>query len=151
MIKPDYSLFIIWLLILTACAGTKKEPGYYRTQQTVSSDSAVKLKSNLFHAVSNNYFEPFTFTGSNHTIIPYRLLRPLTTHKDKTTKYPLVLILHSSGAIGTDNTSQLGILAKLWAQPAIRNKYPAYVVAPQFSRRSSNYQMDKSRNVLTSE
>lgn len=134
--------------MLTACAGAKKERGYYKAQELVSADSAVKLKSKLSQAVSNDLFEPFTFTGSNHTTIPYRLLRPAPSNK--TGKYPLVLVLHSSGAIGTDNTSQLGILAKLWAQPAIRGKYPAYVVVPQFPQRSSNYQTDKSRNVLTS-
>jgi predicted peptidase len=149
MIKPAYSFFTIWLLILTACSGVKKQTGYYKSYRSVSADSAAKIKSNLSRAVNSTIFESSIFTDSNHKTIPYRLLRPLTIVK--TTKYPLVLVLHSSGAIGTDNMSQLGILAKLWAQPAIRNKYPAYVVAPQFSQRSSNYQMDKSRNVLTAE
>ncbi|MEN0055675.1 MAG: alpha/beta hydrolase-fold protein [Mucilaginibacter sp.] len=148
MTKPIYFFFTAWLLLLTACAGIKKETGYYRISQTVSADSVVKLKSNLSHAINNDLFESFIFTGNNHITIPYRLLRPVKL--GKADKYPLVLVLHSSGAIGTDNVSQLGVLAKLWAKPTTHKQYPAYVVVPQFPQRSSNYYVDRDRNVLAS-
>jgi predicted peptidase len=59
-------------------------------------------------------------------------------------------VFHGSNAVGNDNTSQLGILAKLFATEEIQAKYPAFILAPQFPSRSSNYVLDYSRNVLTS-
>jgi predicted peptidase len=65
-------------------------------------------------------------------------------------KYPLVVIYHGSGAIGTDNNTQLELLHKLFASPEIQSKYPAYVLAPQFPTHSSDYATDTERKVLYS-
>jgi predicted peptidase len=54
-------------------------------------------------------------------------------------RYPLILQLHSSGGIGTDNLSQLDRLAKTWAMPEVRARYGTYVLVPQFPVRSANY------------
>lgn len=69
--------------------------------------------------------------------MPYRLLRPVHVERGRT--YPLLVIFHGSGAIGTDNTSQIGALAKQWASPSMREQYPAFVLIPQFRERSANY------------
>ena len=96
----------------------------------------------------NELFTAHQFKSTKGTLLPYRLLQPAPEKTEKT--YPLVVVLHGSHAVGTDNQMQMGILAKLWALPTNRLNYPAYVVAPQFPSRSSNYVKDESRNVLIS-
>ncbi|HWK03518.1 MAG TPA: alpha/beta hydrolase-fold protein [Puia sp.] len=142
-----FGALIILAVCVGACSGTQKDAGYYRASQQLSKDSTDKLKAGI-RGISNDLFEPGMYTGSNEIAIRYRLLRPDTTKKKD--RYPLVLVLHGSGAVGTDNMAQLGILVKLWAQPGIRERYPAYVVAPQFPRRSSNYSPAPDKKVLVS-
>jgi predicted peptidase len=137
----------IALTLLMVCAATKHDTGYLLIQHNISKDSAEHYKNNI-RSISTDIFQPFQYTGQNNITIQYRLLSPKTGHEKDT--YPLVLVLHGSGAIGTDNSSQMGVLAKYWAQPSICGKYPAYVVAPQFPQRSSNYSMDAERKVLSS-
>lgn len=83
-------------------------------------------------SVSVNEFE----AGSFGTL-PYRLLRPRDLVPGK--RYPLVVIFHGSGAIGTNNIDQIGPLAKSWATPKMRERYPAFVLVPHFSTRSAVY------------
>lgn len=109
--------------------------------------SLQKLKGEI-RSVSHTVFEIGTYTGNKNISIQYRLLKPKL--KSAINKLPLVIVFHGSAAIGNDNESQLGLLAKLWALDIIQKKYPAYVLAPQFSVRSSNYSMDKNRGVLVS-
>jgi predicted peptidase len=129
-------------VLLTACSGIKEDTGHRIIHQQISKEAALKAKNNL-KASSNDDFQPFQYAG-----IHYRLLSPAVINPTDT--YPLVLVLHGSGAVGTDNIAQQGVLVKLWAQPDIRNKYPAYVLAPQFPQRSSNYTADANKNVLVS-
>lgn len=70
-----------------------------------------------------------TFTASNGASLPYRLLSPLKTESG--VKYPLVLFLHGAGERGTDNERQLTHVAKELADPQLRQRYPAFVIAPQ--------------------
>ncbi|UHO36744.1 phospholipase [Chryseobacterium capnotolerans] len=70
--------------------------------------------------------------------IPYRLLTPKNNSAKK--KLPLVITFHNSTRIGTDNENQLEPLARIWLREDIYSKYPCYVIAPQFSKRSSNYE-----------
>jgi predicted peptidase len=107
---------------------------------------ATQTAFSKINAIENDQFEAKTFDGT--TKINYRLLQPKKIKTNK--KYPLVVLFHGSGAIGTDNQNQLQALSKLWAQPEIRDDYPAYVIAVQFPTRSSNYSLDSNRNVLTS-
>lgn len=76
------------------------------------------------------------FNGAQGSL-PYRLLPPSVVEPGL--RYPLVVFLHGSGAIGTDNLSQLGMLPRAWQTPTIRARYPAYILAPQFPERSANY------------
>jgi predicted peptidase len=50
---------------------------------------------------------------------PYRILRPAELAGGRT--HPLVVLFHGSGAIGTDNISQVGPLAKSWASPLLHD------------------------------
>lgn len=59
----------------------------------------------------------------------YRLLRPATVEPGK--HYPLVLFLHGAGERGSDNTSQLKYLPTWLAEPAWRQQFPCFVIAPQ--------------------
>ena len=109
--------------------------------------STNALRSTIL-SLPDDLFQPYSFNGKNKISIQYRQLDPV--NKKKGVKYPLVVVLHGSNAIGTDNKAQLGILAKLWAQTTIREKYPAYVIAPQFPVRSSNYTTDSKTGTQVS-
>jgi predicted peptidase len=78
--------------------------------------------------------------------LPYRLLPPSQMQTGQ--RYPLVVFLHGSGAVGTDNRTQLGLLPLSWQAPAIRARYPAYILAPQFPERSANYQPSATDHLL---
>ena len=70
--------------------------------------------------------------------MPYRLFRPSATGR-----LPLVLFLHGSGGLGTDNQKQLGLGnifgTRLWALPENQKTFPCYVVAPQTDRGWMHY------------
>ena len=59
----------------------------------------------------------------------YRLLRPASVEAGK--RYPVVLFLHGAGERGSDNTAQLKYLPTWLAEPAWRERFPCFVVAPQ--------------------
>jgi predicted peptidase len=65
--------------------------------------------------------------------MPYRLFRP-----NAPGKLPLVIYLHGSGGLGTDNEKQMGLGnvfgTRLWALPEHQKAFPCYVVAPQTDR-----------------
>jgi predicted peptidase len=61
--------------------------------------------------------------------LPYRLLRPSAEEPGK--KYPLVLCLHGMGERGEDNLRQLAHGVRRFAEPEIRERFPAWVVVPQ--------------------
>ncbi len=100
-------------------------------------DNATPLARNLFDAVALDQFERATFTTSRGSSLPYRLLRPSKLQPGKT--YPLVIQLHGSGGIGSDNAGQLERLAKAWAMPELRERYQAFILVPQLADRSANY------------
>ena len=59
----------------------------------------------------------------------YRLLRPLGLEPGQL--YPLILFLHGAGERGSDNFRQLAYLPAWLAEPAWREAFPCYVLAPQ--------------------
>lgn len=124
------------LLLFHAVAVHGRNRGYELVTTPVDQAAAEQQKQAILQ-LSNDLFIPGTFKGSNKESIVYRLLPP--AGQDKSRKYPLLVIFHNSGRIGTDNTAQLDVLVKYWAQDAIRKRYPAYVLAVQFPVRSSNY------------
>jgi len=74
-------------------------------------------------------FEAETFQDSAGNELNYRILKPADYDTSKT--YPLVLFLHGASERGSDNVSQLKWGVSHFADPKFREKYPAFVVAPQ--------------------
>ena len=82
--------------------------------------------------------QPEKFDRREHSEIegwrmPYRLFRPQAKGK-----LPLMLYLHGSGGLGSDNNKQItgGNLfgANLWTLPEVQKLQPCFVVAPQTDR-----------------
>jgi predicted peptidase len=74
-------------------------------------------------------FKAKTYSDSEENELKYRILKP--AEYDSTKSYPLVLFLHGAGERGSDNYSQLKWGVSHFAEPKLREKYPAFVVAPQ--------------------
>jgi predicted peptidase len=79
--------------------------------------------------VSGQEFASFIYTNHDGRSIPYRLLTP--PDYEPARRYPLVLFLHGAGERGTNNTAQLIHGTRLYLDPAQRQKFPCFVVAPQ--------------------
>ncbi|RYY70845.1 MAG: phospholipase [Chitinophagaceae bacterium] len=145
----QFLTLLICATLLISCSPTKKQFGLAVIENaadtTLSREAVLQIRS-----LNNNVFDSATFKGNEQIAIKYRLFKP--TSAAAAAKYPLVVVYHGSGRpVGTDNTSQLGVLPKLFAGSAIQQKYPAYVLAPQFPTRSSDYITDSTRNLLRSE
>jgi predicted peptidase len=71
--------------------------------------------------------------GASTIEFRYRLLcpEPAVANGQSDGRYPLVLYLHGAGERGTDNAKQLKYLPTWLAEPAMRQKYPCFVLAPQ--------------------
>jgi predicted peptidase len=91
----------------------------------------------ILNSLKTDAFAKKIFTKENLQI-PYRLLTPNDNSNNQ--KYRLVITFHNSTRIGNDNENQLEPFAKIWLRPEIYTKYQCYVIAPQFSKRSSNYE-----------
>lgn len=74
-------------------------------------------------------FEKLEFSGESGGKMPYRLLKPLDYNPEKS--YPLVIFLHGSGERGDDNDAQLKNGMQPFLDETNRDKYPAFVLAPQ--------------------
>lgn len=74
-------------------------------------------------------FEPRLFENAAGETMPYRLLPPLRVEPQK--QYPLVLCLHGMGERGDDNLRQLTHVIPAFAGPEVRERFPAWIVAPQ--------------------
>jgi predicted peptidase len=76
-------------------------------------------------------FEARSYTSD--WTMPYRLFRP-----DARGRMPLVLYLHGSGGLGSDNVKQMGLGnifgTRVWALPDNQKTFPCYVLAPQTDR-----------------
>ncbi|KQM67274.1 hypothetical protein ASE74_07360 [Pedobacter sp. Leaf216] len=140
-----YTCAVILLCGILSCS--KRINTFGKTKIDNNTDSLyIKQRIVKIKDLNTDVFTKGEFKGIGDTPIVYRLLKPKSTSK----KLPMVIVFHGSNAVGNDNTSQLGILAKLFAAEEIQTKYPAFILAPQFPLRSSNYVLDSSRNVLTS-
>ena len=150
MIKKvtKFSVFIFLIISIVSCVCRETRFGT-RTEIYDKADS-LKSLARIKEIKSLNYsdFKPGKFKDEKNAV-NFRLLKPKNINKSK--KYPLVLVFHGSGAVGNNNTSQMGILSRMWLLPENRDNYPAYILSPQFPVRSSNYRLDETRNVKVSE
>lgn len=90
-------------------------------------------------------FQQAAFTDPQTGItVNYNLFVPKNYNPQKT--YPLVLFIHDAGVTGSDvkATLQQGLGAVVWAAPESQAKHEAFVLAPQFARKTVN---DKSEAV----
>ncbi len=104
-------------------------PTALRPRRTISRDRAHRPRRLRARARS---------PASTASALPYRLLPPLDLER-RPSGYPLVVVFHGAGEIGTDNLRQLDRFPKTWARPEIRERFPAFVVAPQMPERSALY------------
>lgn len=109
--------------------------------------SSLAAARKYFNTLPDGDYETKLYVAGNGTTIPCRLLKPAVPASGK--KYPLVITLHNSSRIGNDNQRQLEPLARIWLDKQIRNSYPAFVLAPQFARRSANYVTDSTGAIVS--
>lgn len=146
IVKHLLFLSIMFSTVSCVCHQTKSGT---RTEIFDKKDS-LKSLARIKEIKSLDYSDFKTGRFDNgEAFVNYRFLKPSNIQQGK--KYPLILVFHGSGAIGTNNTSQMGILSKMWLLPENRERYQAYVLSPQFPVRSSNYHLDETRNVKVSE
>lgn len=85
-------------------------------------------------------FEARSYKGD--WTMPYRLFRPATNKR-----VPLVLYLHGSGGLGSDNLKQLGLGnifgTRVWLLPENQERNPCYVVVPQTDRGWARYDLSQ--------
>jgi predicted peptidase len=89
---------------------------------------------NAFRSASEKIPEKFEArTHKSDWTMPYRLFRPNVTGR-----LPLVVYLHGSGGLGSDNAKQMGLGnifgTRVWALPENQKEFPCYVVVPQTDR-----------------
>jgi predicted peptidase len=69
-------------------------------------------------------------------VMPYRLFIP--DRYDQKTKYPLVVWLHGSGGVGSDNLRQISADqiagTHVWTKPENQAEHPSFVLAPQSAK-----------------
>lgn len=130
-----FKIIISLLLIVNQSFAQKKE---FRDTKV---DSLTFLNNRkLLNSLNTNNFQKKTFVKSDIKI-PYRFLAPKNNLKSE--KFPLVITFHNSTRIGNDNENQLEPFAKIWLRDEIYEKYQCYVVAPQFNKRSTNYETNE--------
>lgn len=67
--------------------------------------------------------------GDDAVSFGWRLLRPASIEPGR--RYPVVLFLHGAGERGDDNVMQLKYLPTWMIEPANRERYPCFLIAPQ--------------------
>jgi len=126
------------VLLACGCAAMATAADDLPAQQLVRSGAHVDAAAEAqVKALRREVFEASRYVMADGAVLPYRLLPPPTLVPGQ--RYPLVVVLHGSGAVGNDNRAQLGALALSWSAPSLRQRYPAFVLVPQFGERSANY------------
>lgn len=64
-------------------------------------------------------------------VLLYRWLTPPAAALSSGKKFPLVIFLHGAGERGADNRAQLRHCTSKFEEPANREQYPCFVIAPQ--------------------
>ena len=80
-------------------------------------------------AADTNEFLVRSHTNSSGQVLLYRLLLP--KNYDPAKAYPVILYLHGAAARGNDNAEPLNWGPLLFLDPALREKYPFFLVVPQ--------------------
>jgi predicted peptidase len=120
--------------ILGGCAAmgwAQDRPGQEATVQKPTSQRPVERAPGVTDATVGSYEDRSVTVaeGAAKATFHYRLLRPASIASG--TRYPVVLFLHGAGERGDDNLRQLKYLPAWMAEPAAREAYPCFVIAPQ--------------------
>lgn len=98
-----------------------------------------------------NHMDASQFVKLNYDVdglkLPYRFLSPQEVKAG--IKYPLVIALHNSSRLGNDNEKHLEPLTRTWLNDKIRTQFPAFVLAPQFEIRPTQYETNDVFGALT--
>ncbi|RXF67663.1 alpha/beta fold hydrolase [Arcticibacter tournemirensis] len=130
-------LIVLWVLAISVSSNAQ-----IHIFDNLKVDSLGFTNSrNEINNLPNTLFEKHVFRQANKEL-PYRLLLPKNYNKKQ--KYPVIVTLHNSSRIGSDNEKQLEHLSKIWIRPEIYRKYNVVVIAPQFNTRSSIYAENQS-------
>lgn len=130
-----FKVILLLVFAIHQAFGQKKE---FRNTEV---DTLTFLNNRkLLNSLNTNTFQKKIFVD-NDIQIPYRFLTPKNNRTNE--KFPLVITFHNSTRIGNDNENQLEPFAKIWLRDEIYERFPCYVVAPQFNKRSTNYEIDK--------
>lgn len=144
--RKKSSAYVLGFLLVLLLAGAVQAQSLTFSDAEFDAAAMAEARKALNDLPAGDY-EKKTFDHDGRTL-PYRFLPPKTQRKGAA--YPLIVTLHNSSRLGHDNEAQLEPLARIWLRPDIREKYPVFVIAPQFETRSSTYAEDTSRQVLVS-
>ncbi len=134
-------IFCYYLLIALPLCAQKSEI------KTLPFDStAFALSRKQLNSLDAKPFEKLTYNTAG-VVLPYRLLAPREIKSGA--KYPLIIALHNSSRLGNDNENQLEPLTRTWLTAAMRTKFPAFVLAPQFETRPTQYAFNEAYQVTT--
>ncbi|KIO52499.1 carboxylesterase family protein [Flavobacterium hibernum] len=135
MFKINFEKILVLLFFTLTTSFVFAQKKEFR-ETTVDSVTFVNNRK-ILNSLNTDGFEKNIFTKQDKQI-PYRLLKPKNNSSKQ--RYPLVITFHNSTRIGNDNENQLEPFSKIWLRPYIYSKYQCYVIAPQFSKRSSVYE-----------
>ncbi len=86
----------------------------------------------LSHTLKAQGFVQTEYKDAKGTQLRYAILTPAKIKPD--TKYPLLISLHGAGGRGTKKWQGNCAANKVLSQPAMRQKYPCYIIAPTVGR-----------------
>lgn len=120
-----------------ACAA---QGGVQASSVTYAPTAAQLQTVETLKQASIDAFAPAEFARAGKAPLPYRLVSPLAPESGK--KYPLVVIFHSSGGVGSDNLLPLNAFTRGFGSAESRRDFPAYVLVPQTPGRTATYEKD---------
>ena len=127
-----------------AVSNLKAQQVEIRTNQFDSTAFALERKK--LNSLDAGAFLKLSYEA-NGLKLPYRFLSPKKINSSL--KYPLIIALHNSSRLGSDNEKQLEPLIRTWLNDKIRDKFPAFVLAPQFETRPTQYAANEAFGTAT--
>ena len=121
---------VVAMLLASIGCAIQERPAQSRIEQRTSTPAAPDP---ALVAAWRTQFAARTFSSRTGASLPYRILEPAGRGRR-----PLVIVLHGSGGIGTDNQAQLGPFGAAWAQAELGDR--PIVLVPQVASRSADYE-----------
>lgn len=128
-------LYAVVVSLHAACAGISPRGAHELVHAPSPSANVENENERRIAQASPDLFARGNFVATNGVPLVYRFLKPNGAQQ----KLPLIVMMHGSGQIGSDNEKHLGWLARSWAHPDIQSRFPAYVLVPQLPARGADY------------